>query len=151
VWLAKKSLRGEDRSANRHLQGGLSVSTEGQRRAVAVKRVVGGEQRVAIGIDAVLLVRRRTHGARHLHDTGDSHAKLDLDRGDVQRVAHARLQLTGAVGLAIVVPRRVRLGRSWLTSRCARSCSLGLSVVTTRIPPLYVASAPNWLIRMLVT
>ena len=48
---------------------------------------------------------RSAHRARHLDDIRDSDAELDLDRGDVERVAHARLQLACPVVMAVIVLR----------------------------------------------
>src|SRR3979411_24059 len=80
---------------------------------MTVGRAGRGENGIAIRT-RVLLVWRRTHEPRYVHDARDTYAQLHLHRGDVQRVAHASLQLAGAVVLVVVVHRLVSLGRSRL-------------------------------------
>ena len=112
IRLAQQSLRRQDRRTGRHLQRRLAVSAQGERRAVRVQRIVIRVDREAVRVDSVRHVWRGAHLARHRHHRGNADAELNLDRRDVQRVAHASLKLARPVVAPVVVPWGVHLGRA---------------------------------------
>src|SRR5215472_3789701 len=83
------SLGGQDGSARGHLERRLAVSAQGQRGPEAARRIVG---RV---VGAVPLKRGRSHPPRLVDNSRDAGAQLDLDGGNVERVAKALAQLAG--------------------------------------------------------